>query len=112
MPSPQNKAVSQRSRGRRSPHQRSPVSKLAMKSNAVRLVTKMPCRLQKTNEGLTARRSAVAAAASGPPSRQATRQVSSNVSAAMSSGNPRSATTFTPPSARNGVASNTFRLPM
>ena len=83
-----------------------------MNSSAVRLVTKMPWRLQKMNEGLTANRSAVAAAATGPPRRNASRAVSKSVSAAMTRGSQRSAGTVTPPSARNGVASSTLSAPM
>ena len=50
-----------------------------MKISAVRLVTKTPCRLQKMKAGFTASNSAVALAASGPPRRQATRQVTTRV---------------------------------
>ncbi len=76
------------------------------------LVTKMPCRLQKTNVGLTASSSAAIAATSGPPSLSAIFQVKINVRAARNRGSARSETVFTPPTARKGIASSTFRLPM
>lgn len=83
-----------------------------MNSSAVRLVTKMPCRLQKMNEGLTASSNAAAAAASGPPRRRAASHTMTRVNAAMISGSQRSATTFTPPTARKGTASTTLSAPM
>jgi len=83
-----------------------------MKSRAVRLVTKMPWRLQNTKLGLTASSPAVTAAATGPRSRYAISQASASVPAPVSNGSQRRATTLTPPTARNGTASSTFRLPM
>ena len=83
-----------------------------MKINAARLVTKTPWRLQKMKAGLTANSSAVALAASGPPRRQATRQVNSRVSAPVSRDSQRRATTFAPPMARNGTARATFSAPI
>ena len=72
----------------------------------------MPWRLQKMNAGFTASNSAVALAASGPPRCQATRQVTARVSAPVSRDSQRSATTFTPPMARNGAARTTFSAPI
>jgi hypothetical protein len=51
-------------------------------------------------------------AATTPPRRSATRQVSTRVSAPIRMGSQRSAMTLTPPIDKNGVASSTLSAPI